>query len=261
MDIIASRKKEISKLVPVLMIFMATATLMIQVVDLQAQGTFSLRQVSWPSGTPLFRIESTSDARYLRTAVGIIYDGKVWHLEDHPVPYHDIDTGPDSGELPRLPLSAAQLARGHRDFNRGILNKVSTIDDPRYLELPPNISERVKDLARRITEGMPTPFEKAKAIETFLQAKYKYKLDFTPAPPDREAHDWFLFESKEGTCSHFNSAFVILARASGIPSRLAIGYLIRPGEGEQVVYAHQAHAWAEVGFEGLGWIVFEATPP
>ncbi|HAZ31416.1 MAG TPA: hypothetical protein DCY61_01745 [Dehalococcoidia bacterium] len=258
---IMSRKKEISKLVLVLMIFMATATLMIQVLDLQAQGTLSLRQVAWPSRTPLFRIESTSDARYLRRTVGIVYDGMEWHLEKPADKFHHLDVNLDSDEVAVLPISTTELSRGYWDFNRGVLNKVSTIDDPRYLELPPNISERVKDLARRITEGMPTPFEKAKAIETFLQVKYKYKLDFTPAPPDREANDWFLFEGKEGTCSHFNSAFVILARASNIPSRLAIGYLIRPGEGEQIVYAHQAHAWAEVGFEKLGWIVFEATPP
>lgn len=261
MDVIASRKNEVSKLILVLMVFMATATIAIQIADLQAQGVLTLRHVAWPSARPLFKIDNPFDAGYLRTSVGITYDGTVWHLEDLPGRYHDIDIGMDSGELPLLPLSSQYLARCHRDFNRGVLNTLSTIDDLRYLQLPPNISERIKCLAHRVTEGMPTPFEKARAIETFLRVRYDFVLDFAPAPPDWEANDWFLFESREGTCSHFNSAFVIMARASGIPARLAIGYLIRPGEGEQVVYAHQAHAWAEVAFEAVGWIIFEATPP
>ncbi len=260
MDIV-SKKREISRLVLVLMIFMATASIMIQVVDLQARGVLTLRQVAMPLARPLFTIENPSDARYLRTAVGIVYDGKVWRLEELAGPYQYLDLNWDSGEAPKLPITRQDLARCHRDFNRGILNKVSTIDDPQYLQLPPDISERVKDLARRIKEGMPTPFEKARAIETFLQVRFRFNLNFTPAPPDWEANDWFLFESREGTCSHFNSAFVVLARSSGIPARLAVGYLIRPGKGEQVIYAYQSHAWAEVGFEGLGWIVFEATPP
>jgi transglutaminase-like putative cysteine protease len=108
---------------------------------------------------------------------------------------------------------------------------------------------------------MPTSFEKAKAIESFLQIRYEYKLDYEPPPSSWEANDWFLFVSEEGICGNFNSAFVILARAAGLPARLAAGYYIQPDDTKlQPVYANHAHAWAEVGLEEVGWLAFEATP-
>ncbi|RLI23979.1 hypothetical protein DRO58_08010, partial [Candidatus Bathyarchaeota archaeon] len=77
----------------------------------------------------------------------------------------------------------------------------------------------------------------------------------------RDPVDWFLFEERRGVCVNFNSAFVILMRASGIPSRLVAGYAINSTTHYQKVYADQAHAWAEVKFKGLGGVGFDATAP
>ncbi|MFA4835254.1 MAG: transglutaminase-like domain-containing protein [Dehalococcoidia bacterium] len=253
--------KGLRNLLIIVIVFMATAAILIRVVDYKSDGgttTLSLRKVAPPADIPLFMIESTPDARYLRSAIGIEYDGKDWRLEKIAGQFQNVNKS--SNDAARLPICITGLSQSYRDFNRDVLNESTSLDEPRCLDLPDNIPDRVKDLSRRITEGMPTPFEKAKAIETFLQVKYKYKLDYAPAPSDREPNDWFLFESKEGICGNFNSAFVILARASGIPARLAAGYYVKPGEGEQIIYANQAHAWAEVGFKGLGWLAFEAVP-
>ena len=255
-------KKEIRSALLILILFMAAASLLIAAVDFQnhrSVGTLSLRGTAPPADTPLFMIENTSDARYLRSALGITYDGKRWQLEKIAGQYQN--TNVRSDEVNGLPLCTTELSRGYHDFNRDVLNEDLTIQEVQYQQLPDNISDRVKDLAIRITDGMPTPFEKAKAIETFLKVKYEYKLNFSPAPEDWEPNDWFLFESKEGICGNFNSAFVILARAVGISSRLAAGYYVKPSLGQQVVYANQAHAWAEVGFKKLGWLAFEAVPP
>jgi len=208
----------------------------------------------------VFLIEGTSDARYLRSAVGIDYNGTTWRLDKISGQFQNSQI--ESNDEERLPLCTTSLSKSYLDFSRDVLNQAEVIDDQRCLELPHNISDRIYDLSRRITMAMPTPFEKAKAIEEFLQVTYEYKLDYDAAPVNWEPNDWFLFESKEGICGNFNSAFVILARASGIPARLAAGYYVNPGEGKlQVVYANQAHAWAEVGLSGLGWLAFEAVPP
>ncbi|MDD5093384.1 MAG: transglutaminase-like domain-containing protein [Dehalococcoidia bacterium] len=257
-------RREIRGLLIVLVILMATASVVIGVVDSKngAQGgmTISLRGTAPPANTPLFMIERSPDARYLRSALGITYDGKEWQLDKIAGQLQNVNRSSD--DVKRLPLCTSSLSQSYRDFNRDVLNETATLVDPRCLQLPDSISDRVKDLSRRITENMPTPFEKARAIEEFLRVRYKYRLDYQEAPPNWEPNDWFLFESKEGICSNFNSAFVILARASGIPARLAAGYYIKPDDGEQqqVVYANQAHAWAEVGFQGLGWLAFEAVP-
>ena len=55
----------------------------------------------------------------------------------------------------------------------------------------------------------------------------------------------------------------MLARASGLAARLAVGYL--PGDrdplsGAYTVRGKHAHAWAEILFQEHGWVPFDATP-
>lgn len=130
-----------------------------------------------------------------------------------------------------------------------------------HLQLPGEITERTRELAAQITEGLDTPYAKAKAIETYLRTGYRYSQEFAPAPPGEEPVDWFLFTEKQGICGNFNTAFVVLARCAEIPARLVSGFVVTAQEEEQVVSARQAHAWAEVPFTDYGWITFDATPP
>lgn len=72
---------------------------------------------------------------------------------------------------------------------------------------------------------------------------------------------YFLMEKQEGFCTHFATAFVLLARAEGFPARYVQGFCVPLGnEGETEVYSSMAHAWPEVYLEGKGWIPFEPTP-
>ena len=53
-----------------------------------------------------------------------------------------------------------------------------------------------------------------------------------------------------------------MARTLGIPARVQVGFT--PGtateDGTWVVTLHDAHAWPELWFEGVGWVRFEPTP-
>lgn len=109
-----------------------------------------------------------------------------------------------------------------------------------------------------------TEVEKLRAIEEALSA-----LTYTLTPgalPDEvedggDFLDYFLLESRQGYCTYFATAFVLLARAEGIPARYVQGYCVPVGEGEEVcVYSYMAHAWPEAYIEGVGWIPFEPTP-
>ena len=52
----------------------------------------------------------------------------------------------------------------------------------------------------------------------------------------------------------------MLARSLGFSARLVGGYYIDPLADYQEVYPIQAHAYTEIPFEDLGWIIFDATP-
>lgn len=130
----------------------------------------------------------------------------------------------------------------------------------RYTNLPDGVPRRVAELAREITAGYENDYDRARALESFLR-QYPYSLDVAPPPSGRDPVDFFLFDLQRGYCDYYASAMVVMARSVGIPARLVVGYLAQtPDEqGVQTMLQINAHAWAEIYFEGLGWRAFEPT--
>ncbi len=109
-----------------------------------------------------------------------------------------------------------------------------------------------------------TDMEKLQAIErelsSFTYTSMPGKLPESIGSAE-EFLEYFLLESKEGYCTYFATAFVLLARAEGIPARYAQGFCVPMGEsGFATVLSNMAHSWPEVYMEGVGWIPFEPTP-
>jgi hypothetical protein len=131
----------------------------------------------------------------------------------------------------------------------------------RYLQLPPSLPERVRNLANELTKGKSNAYDKAKAIEAYLRT-YPYDLNI-PAPPEGlDVADYFLFDLKKGYCDYYATSMVVLARASGLPARFVSGY--SPGSydapnAQYVIRELNAHSWAEIYFPEIGWIEFEPT--
>jgi transglutaminase-like putative cysteine protease len=131
-----------------------------------------------------------------------------------------------------------------------------------YLQLPAEITAETRELARRLTDGLPTDYDKAIAIERWLESNLSYTLQLED-PGKTEPVHFFLFKRKKGHCEYFASAFVVLARASGIPTRQVNGFLggeWNEYQGYVAVRAGDAHSWAEVFFPGRGWVTFDPTP-
>ncbi len=131
----------------------------------------------------------------------------------------------------------------------------------KYLELPDTVTPRTFALARDLTATEPTPYDRALAIETYLRETYPYTLDVR-FPAGQDMVDYFLFDLREGYCTYYASAMVVLARASGVPARLVLGYAsgtYDPMRAEYVVTESDAHAWPEIYFPGYGWVEFEPT--
>jgi transglutaminase-like putative cysteine protease len=132
-----------------------------------------------------------------------------------------------------------------------------------YLQLPETeITPDTYDLAAKITAGLTTNYDKAVAIQRYLDANYTYTLELKE-PGKREPVAFFLFDRKQGHCEYFASAFAVLARAAHVPVRQVNGFLggeWNEYQGYVAVRAGDAHSWDEVYFPGAGWVTFDPTP-
>lgn len=132
-----------------------------------------------------------------------------------------------------------------------------------YLQVPPEITARTRAKAQEITAGAVTNYDKAVRIRDWLHEHMRYTLDLRD-PGGQEPIDHFLFDRKAGHCEYFSSAFAIMARIVGVPTRSVNGFLggeWNEYDGYIAVRAGDAHSWAEVWFPGHGWVTFEPTPP
>jgi transglutaminase-like putative cysteine protease len=171
-------------------------------------------------------------------------------------------------------LTVKQLKEAGSDYPAWVVDK--------YLQLSDTITPRTKDLANSIASGLTNPYDIVNAVTQYLRTNIQYDLSIDPPPGNQERLDWFLFDYRKGFCNYYASAEVILLRSLGIPARLTVGFAqgeLEPGSpqpspvgvGQDTILKHNsdtstyvvrqkdAHAWPEVFFPEIGWVIFEPT--
>ncbi len=131
-----------------------------------------------------------------------------------------------------------------------------------YTQLPENYSPKVKQAAHELTTGFTTPYDKAKAVESYLRSNIPYSDTIEAPPANVDPMEYFLFAIKRGYCDYYATAMAVMLRSVGIPARTASGYAQGNYDKDTSVYAvseQDAHTWVEVYFPTYGWIEFEPT--
>ena len=127
----------------------------------------------------------------------------------------------------------------------------------------PLLSAKTTRLLEETCKDADNDYEKLLAIEKLLSSM-NYDLEPGELPNNVNTAssflDYLLFESKKGYCVHYATAFVLLARAQGLPARFVQGYAFSLKNGQADVRSYMAHAWPEVYLDGFGWLDFEPTP-
>ncbi len=128
-----------------------------------------------------------------------------------------------------------------------------------YTDLPADFSPEIVALAEEITAEAGTPFARALALQNFFLDNFTYSLSATSGH-GTDRLQTFLFDDRRGYCEQFSGSYAAMARAIGLPARVAVGFT--PGElvdGVYVVRGEHYHAWPEVWI-GDRWVYFEPTP-
>ncbi|MCA1032865.1 transglutaminase domain-containing protein [Bacillus timonensis] len=232
--------------------------------------------------------ESKTETEYIEQAT-LTINKKYYHLiypvglrvvESEPDVFYSVDTFSEkistlrgtssvaldkysvSYDFPTFAVEELKLVKG------GIGLEKNPVFMETYTQLPESLPQRVKDLARSITDDKTTRYEKVLDIERyFTENLYTYDTQNVGIPDEDEDYvDQFLFETKSGYCDNYSTSMIVMVRSLGIPARWVKGYT----EGEYIqtiddqrreyeITNNNAHSWVEVYFPEFGWVPFEPT--
>ncbi len=147
---------------------------------------------------------------------------------------------------------------GRADWSQEVWDEYLELpDDPRYTELAASL---IADLKPEYTDD---PFAKAWAVKTYLDENGIYSLKNDHAYETDPAAS-FLFGDLTGYCMHFSFAATYMFRSLGIPARVGIGYSVpasnKAGGSSLLIQAVHGHAWPEIYFRDVGWVIVDPAP-
>ena len=149
--------------------------------------------------------------------------------------------------------------RSHPEYRAGV--DLSVLLERASLELPENRNPRTLELADRMRAAADSDAGYLQSIlDLFREQEFHYTL--TPPGLAKNSVDDFLFNTRQGFCGHYASAFTMMARAAGIPARVVAGYQggdWNPIGGYLIVRQSHAHAWSEVWLPRRGWVRVDPT--
>ncbi|MBD7918585.1 transglutaminase domain-containing protein [Cellulomonas sp. Sa3CUA2] len=171
------------------------------------------------------------------------------------------DDGPDAGSDAGSATSSSYAVTGlvaHLDDVEGAGPPAGDVGLLALPDVPEWVGERA-DVARA---AGTTPWAQLDALAASLRA-----LPYDPG--GLPGHSYGALERVlrtqdpvAGYAEQHASAFAVVARALGYPTRVAVGYRLDPSravDGVVEVVSTDVHAWPEVLLDGYGWVAFEPT--
>lgn len=101
-------------------------------------------------------------------------------------------------------------------------------------------------------QGLTDPLAKARKI-------YEYVVSTMHYAPSKDADQGDAVRaanSHTGSCTDFQSLFIAMARAAGIPARFQVGFSLPEQQKEGTILGY--HSWAEFWLNGAGWVPLDA---
>jgi protein-glutamine gamma-glutamyltransferase len=176
-------------------------------------------------------------------------------------PRRDVFLSHDRQLTATLPVTSTMSyeAVSHLETRSGA--PLSTLGRRYETRLPPERNPRALALAQQIRARTGSDADYSRAVLDWFRASgLEYTLE--PGQTSVDSVDTTLFDSKQGFCGHFASAYATLMRAAGVPARIVTGYLggeWNPVGSYVLVRQSEAHAWTEIWLDGRGWMRVDPT--
>lgn len=132
-----------------------------------------------------------------------------------------------------------------------------------YGGVPAGVPAIVGDEARAVTASATNDYQRALDLQSFFRDNNQFHYDLNAGYGYGYRAMAKFLQARRGYCQHFAATMAMMAREIGIPSRVVVGFLSPSRGGGSTAYvftSHDAHAWPELYFGGVGWVRFEPTP-
>ncbi len=223
---------------------------------------------TWSGNEPSLGSQSKRDVEYLGTPVS--YQVTMEATRQHWVFALDVPLEWSLGQtfmarqqqLARMqPIDQRISYRAVSHTNYRLNDNLSEFSRSWYTRLPEDSNPRVVELSRTMREdaGSDEAFI-GQVLNKFNTEEFYYTLE--PPALGSNPVDRFIFDTRQGFCEHYASAFAVMMRAGGIPSRVVLGYQggeINPLGQYMIVRQADAHAWTEVWLPERGWYRVDPT--
>ena len=132
------------------------------------------------------------------------------------------------------------------------------------------VDEKLLPLLNRIFKEEETENDGIYSAVSHIREVLKTQVSYTESVPiphnEEDPIRYFLTNSHKGNAVLYAATAVQALRAYGIPARYAEGYYLPVSKTEEdmseavPLTGENAHAWAEVYFDGIGWLPIDVTP-
>ena len=236
----------------------------------QFRSTNDSLPVNYPSDGPVDTITSTFDLGQLNVvwAPAAYLPTRFENLSGAGVNYESesatfiVDTNDQQVSDGLVYTVTSQIPRFTGETLRQLAAGSNQVVDDRYLDLPDDYSSLARQIAEGLTAGMTSAYDKALALQNYFHDNFTYDIDVAKGHDIERLEDFLTVQ--RGYCEQFAGTYASMARAIGLPARVATGFT--PGDPDPnnpnlyLVRGRHAHAWPEVFIAGAGWVAFEPTP-
>lgn len=128
------------------------------------------------------------------------------------------------------------------DTSSELYRQYTAVDEPHMA--------RLDSLARAIAGDASDPFTASERVYDYIESTYPWagarEYSTIPCIPR------YVLAEGHGDCGQVSLLYISLMRTLGIPARWESGWMLHPG-------AKNYHDWAEVYFEGVGWVPVDVS--